>query len=99
LPRFGRSCSIEETEHFITLYRSLVSDLLDPYATLLVACHQFVAGSFAGIEAANFNLDELNKVEFVQSAMQARRHGRIVPRLQFKGPQRDLAHRLTWRHN
>jgi hypothetical protein len=64
--------SIEETEHFIALYRSLVSDLLDPYATLLVACHQFVAESFADIESANFNLGEFNKVEFVQSAMRKR---------------------------
>lgn len=64
--------STEETEHFIALYRSLVSDLLDPYTTLLVACHQFVAGSFASIESANFNLGEFNKVEFVQSAMRKR---------------------------
>ncbi|MGC2303354.1 hypothetical protein, partial [Candidatus Binatus sp.] len=64
--------SVEETEHFIAVYRSVVSDLVDPYTTLLVACHEVIAGTFADLETSNFKMGEFNKVEFVQSAMRKR---------------------------
>jgi hypothetical protein len=56
--------SVEETEHEIALYRLMVSDLFDPYITILVASCEFIAGTFADLDAANFKMGELNKVEF-----------------------------------
>ncbi len=73
--------STEETEHQIGLYRLIVSDLFDPYLTLLIACCEFIAGTFTGIDAANFKLGEFNKVEFIEAHL--RRRGDTCP--MFKG--------------
>lgn len=73
--------STEETEHQIGLYRLIVSDLFDPYLTLLVACCEFIAGTFTDIDAANFKLGEFNKVEFIEAHL--RRRGDTSP--MFKG--------------
>jgi hypothetical protein len=64
--------SIEETDHFIAVYRSVVSDLVDPYITLLVASHEFISGAFTNFETANFQMGEFNKIEFVRAAMRKR---------------------------
>lgn len=55
----------EEYAHLVNVYRSIVADLIDPYLTLLVACYQFVEGSFTDIEAANFGQGERNKDEYL----------------------------------
>lgn len=60
--------------HLVNIYRSIVSDLLDPYMTLLVACFQFVAGEFTNITEANVGLGERNKAEYLES-----RIGKIDP--------------------
>ena len=48
--------SVEETEHEIALYRLIVSDLFDPYITILVASCEFIAGTFTDLDAANFKM-------------------------------------------
>lgn len=64
--------STEETEHQIALYRLIVSDLIDPYLTILVASCEFLAGTFTSLDAANFRMGELNKVEFVEAHLRRR---------------------------
>lgn len=53
--------------HLVNLYRSIVSDLLDPYMTLPVACFQFIEGEFTSIKDANVGLGERNKAEYLES--------------------------------
>jgi hypothetical protein len=53
--------------HLVNVYRSIVSDLFDPYMTLLVACFQFIEGEFTNIKDANVGLGERNKVEYLES--------------------------------
>ena len=64
--------STEETEHQVALYRLIVSDLFDPYITILVASCKFMAGTFTDLDAANFKMGELNKVEFVEANLRKR---------------------------
>jgi hypothetical protein len=64
--------SVEETEHQIALYRLIVSDLFDPYITILVASCELIAGTFTDLDAANFKMGELNKVEFVEAHLRRR---------------------------
>lgn len=64
--------STEETEHQIALYRLIVSDLFDPYITILVASCELIAGTFTDLDAANFKMGELNKVEFVEAHLHRR---------------------------
>ena len=49
-----------------------MSDFLHPDLTLFVACHQFIAGTFVSLEAANYGHGEFKDVEFVQLAMRRR---------------------------
>lgn len=60
--------------HLVNLYRSIVSDLLDPYMTLLVACFQFIEGEFTNLVDANVGQGERNKAEYLE-----RRIRRIDP--------------------
>jgi hypothetical protein len=60
--------------HLVNIYRSIVSDLLDPYMTLPVACFQFMEGEFTNIKDANVGLGERNKAEFLES-----RIGKVDP--------------------
>ncbi|HWO27778.1 MAG TPA: hypothetical protein VNO32_03175 [Candidatus Acidoferrum sp.] len=53
--------------HLVNVYRSIVSDLFDPYMTLLVACFQFIEREFTNIKHANVGLGERNKVEYLKS--------------------------------
>ena len=55
--------SVEETEHQIALYRLIVSDLFDPYITILASSCELIAGTFTDLDAANFKMGEVNKVE------------------------------------
>jgi hypothetical protein len=64
--------SVEETEHQIALYRLIVSDLFDPYITILVASCELIAGTFTDLDAANFKMGEVNKVEFVEAHLRRR---------------------------
>jgi hypothetical protein len=63
--------SEDEAALWVNLYRNLVSDLFDPYATLLVACCQFIDGSFVSINDANVGLSERSKTEYVTARMRA----------------------------
>lgn len=64
--------SVEETEHQIALYRLIVSDLFDPYITILMASCEFIAGTFTDLDAANFKMGELNKVEYIEAHLRRR---------------------------
>lgn len=61
----------DEYAHLVNIYRSIVADLIDPYLTLLVACYQFVEGSFTDFEAANFGQGERNKDEYLSSRIRS----------------------------
>ena len=70
LDEFARAAAIcpnsdKEKAHFVNIYRNLVSDLFDPYITLVVASYQFRSGTFHSIIQSNFSLGERNKVEFI----------------------------------
>lgn len=62
-----REGSAEDLVHQVKLYREIVSDLLDPYLTLPVACFQWIEGSFSTLEAANFCASERSKAEYLAS--------------------------------
>jgi hypothetical protein len=49
------------------VYRPLVSDIFDPYLTLLVATYEFTEGSFVDIETSNLGALERGKAEFIAS--------------------------------
>jgi hypothetical protein len=57
--------SSQEAAHQVNVYRNIVADLIDPYLTLIVACYQFVEGTFVNLESANFGLGERNKDEYL----------------------------------
>jgi hypothetical protein len=60
--------SDEDAAHIATkVYRPLVSDIFDPFMTLLVATYQFVDGTFVSIEDANLGSGEFNKAELVDA--------------------------------
>lgn len=54
----------------VNIYRNMVSDLFEPYLSILVACHQLKAGTFKSFNAANLSAAESSKYEFVFSKMQ-----------------------------
>lgn len=49
------------------VYRPLVSDVFDPYMTLLVATYAFIEGTFVDIETSNLGALERSKAEIVES--------------------------------
>ncbi|SDC23612.1 hypothetical protein [Pedobacter soli] len=53
----------------VNLYRSTVSDMYDPYLSIIVGCLQFIEGIFTSINQANLSGSEHNKLEFIQSRM------------------------------
>ncbi|MBZ9647582.1 hypothetical protein K9B33_08515 [Sphingobium sp. 3R8] len=60
--------STDDAAHIATkVYRPLVSDVFDPYMTLLVATYAFIEGSFVDIETSNLGAQERSKAEMVQS--------------------------------
>jgi hypothetical protein len=58
-----------ESNHLINIYRNLVSDLFDPYISLLKASLQFVGGNFISFLDSNLGQGERNKYEFCLSRM------------------------------
>lgn len=60
--------SAEDAAHIATkIYRPLVSDVFDPYMTLLVATYAFIEGTFVDIETSNLGAQERSKAEVVES--------------------------------
>ena len=51
----------------LDLYRNIVSELIDPYLTLLYASLKFSEGDFTAITNANYEQSELNKFEYIKS--------------------------------
>lgn len=63
------SNSISESNHLINIYRNLVSDLFDPYISLLKASLQFSEGNFISFLDSNLGQGERNKYEFCLARM------------------------------
>lgn len=57
--------SVKEAAHAANVYRNIVSDLFDPYLTLVVASFQFNDGKFASLEDADLGQGERNKFEYL----------------------------------
>ena len=57
--------SVKEAAHIANLYRNIVSDLFDPYLTLIVASFQFKDGKFTNLENADLGQGERNKFEYL----------------------------------
>ena len=57
--------SVTEAAHATNVYRNIVSDLFDPYLTLVVACFQFKEGKFSNLEDADLGQGERNKFEYL----------------------------------
>lgn len=53
----------------VNLYRNIVSDLFDPYLSIIIACLKFKENSFASFTQANLSSGEFHKVEFAQSRL------------------------------
>lgn len=68
--------SVEEASHLVNVYRSIVSDLFDPYMTLVVACFQFKEGCFVNISSADLTNSERAKSEYLNKRVQALFSGR-----------------------
>ncbi|MFZ5950857.1 MAG: hypothetical protein ACOYXC_09125 [Candidatus Rifleibacteriota bacterium] len=51
--------------HAVNIYRSIVADLFDPYISLIVACYQFIEGTYSSVELENLSQGERNKNEFI----------------------------------
>ena len=62
---------IEDQQKLAKLYRDIVSDLFDPYITLLVACHQFMEGKFDGYANSNLSFGEKDKFNYCMKRMNA----------------------------
>ncbi|PAP74182.1 hypothetical protein [Rubrivirga marina] len=63
------------SNELVRVYRDVVGDLFDPYATLVSASYQFIEGTFDGIEVANLGSTELGKVEYARSRIRRDNEG------------------------
>ena len=63
--------SVEEAAHAANVYRNIVSDLFDPYLTLVVACFQFKDGKFSNLEDADlvFFFSQVGKLTAIDPAV------------------------------
>lgn len=61
----GRDLQVQ----LVNVYRSTVSEVFDPYVSVVVACLQFKEGSFESFILANLGQGERNKVEFSTSRL------------------------------
>ncbi|MGI9840666.1 hypothetical protein [Vibrio parahaemolyticus] len=61
--------SKEEAIFLVNVYRSLISDLFDPYISLIYASIQYVEGKFDNYIVSNLGQGERNKVEFCTSKL------------------------------
>lgn len=53
----------------VNLYRNIVSDLFDPYLSVIIACLKFKENSFRSFTQANLSTGEFQKVEFALSRL------------------------------
>jgi hypothetical protein len=91
--------SSEDMAHLVQIYRNIVSDLFDPYLTLIVASYQFTNGTFTNIDNANLALGERNKVEFISARTECARllsgyDGRVRNAISHSG-----SHGVTYKEN
>lgn len=63
--------TIQEAAHEANVYRNIVSDLFDPYLTLVVACFQFKEGKFTTLEDADLSQGERTKFEYLAARVKA----------------------------
>jgi hypothetical protein len=82
-PHFDRICdelvrigefepgSVEEATHAVNVYRNIVSDLFDPYLSLIVACFQFKEGTFSGLDNADLGQGERSKFDYLAARTNA----------------------------
>ena len=68
--------SVREAAHAANVYRNIVSDLFDPYLTLIVACFQFKEGTFTSLEDADLGQGERNKFEYLVARVKQIYQGR-----------------------
>jgi hypothetical protein len=61
--------SKEEANHLVNIYRNLISDLFDPYISIIVASHQFKEGNFTTFLNSNLGQGERNKYEYCLARM------------------------------
>lgn len=57
--------SVQDAAHVVNMYRNIVADLVDPYLTLVVACFQFIEGTFTTLDDADIGQGERNKHEYL----------------------------------
>ena len=62
----------DDVAHVVNVYRNIIADLLDPYATLIVASYQVLKGTFTTLVDANLVQGERNKIEYVEARMRER---------------------------
>ncbi len=55
----------------VNIYRAIVSEVFDPYISVIVACLQFKEDSFDSFIIANLSQGERNKVEFSKSRLRS----------------------------
>lgn len=53
----------------VNIYRNIVSDLFDPYLSILVACLKFYEDEFVSYVQANLEMSESQKVKFIKQRM------------------------------
>lgn len=70
IPEFEAG-SVEEAAHLVNVYRNQVSDLFDPYMTLLVACFQFKESKFTSVSDADLANGERTKSEYLAKRVKA----------------------------
>ena len=63
------SGSVQEATHTVNVYRNIVSDLFDPFLTLVVASTQFTENRFTSLEQADLGQCERNKFEYLFARM------------------------------
>jgi len=56
--------SINEKTHLVNIYRNIISDLFDPYISIIVACLQYKEGTFLDFIYSNLGQGERNKYDY-----------------------------------
>lgn len=59
--------SVKEAAHVANVYRNIVSDLFDPYLTLVVAVFQIKDGTFTNLDNADLGQGERSKFEYLEA--------------------------------
>ncbi|MEI2272573.1 hypothetical protein OHD16_10520 [Sphingobacterium sp. ML3W] len=53
----------------VNLYRNIISDLFDPYLSIIIAAIRFKEGTFSSFNQANLSASEFQKVQFASSRL------------------------------